>query len=98
MGRDVWLKSENLINLIFNATFFHSKTYKCGVFLENLKDNKPITWLGAVPEALRKVEKEEYQEILGENITPDSFKQFSCDKVAANSRCYTMVSFVCYPF
>ena len=86
------------LELIFNQKKICSKTHKCGVFLENLKADKPITWLGAVPEALRKVEKEEYQEILGQNITPDSFKHFSCDKVAANSRCYTMVSFVSYQF
>jgi len=66
-------------------------TYKCGVFLEDLKDNKPITWLGALPDALKKVTKDEYQEILGENITPESFKNFNCDPVAANARCYTTV-------
>ena len=60
--------------------------------MEDLVPNKPIIWLGALPDALKKVEKEDYQEILGENITPDSFKDFSCDPVAANARCYTTVS------
>jgi len=66
--------------------------YKCGVFLEDLKKNKPITWLGALPDALKKVKKDEYQEILGENITPDSFRNFNCDDVAANARCYTTLA------
>ena len=29
--------------------------YKCGVFLENLISASPITWLGALPDALAKV-------------------------------------------
>merc|ERR1712189_79295 len=36
-------------------------TYKCGVFLEDLIPKKPLTWLGALPDALKKVEKEDYQ-------------------------------------
>merc|ERR1712227_870840 len=31
--------------------------YKCGVFLENLRKNTPITWLGALPDALAKVDQ-----------------------------------------
>jgi len=64
-------------------------TYKCGVFFEDLTSRKPITWLGALPDALKKVKKDDYQEILGENITPESFKNFNCDTTAANARCYT---------
>eukprot|EP00092_Neocalanus_flemingeri_P001492 GFUD01001591.1.p1 GENE.GFUD01001591.1~~GFUD01001591.1.p1 ORF type:complete len:207 (+),score=69.50 GFUD01001591.1:60-680(+) len=68
------------------------KTYKCGVFLEDLVPRKPITWLGALPDALKKVKENDYQEILGEDITPDSFKNFICDPVAANARCYTTLT------
>ena len=66
-------------------------TYKCGVFLEDLVPKKPITWLGALPDALKKVDKADYQEILGEDITPESFKNFQCDATAANARCFTTV-------
>ena len=72
--------------------YIYSNTYKCGVFFEDLTTNKPITWLGALPDALKKVKKEDYQEILGENITPESFKNFECNAVAANARCYTTVN------
>ena len=72
--------------------YIYSNTYKCGVFFEDLTTNKPITWLGALPDALKKVKKEDYQEILGENITPGSFKNFTCNAVAANARCYTTVN------
>eukprot|EP00092_Neocalanus_flemingeri_P012010 GFUD01012947.1.p1 GENE.GFUD01012947.1~~GFUD01012947.1.p1 ORF type:complete len:204 (-),score=63.52 GFUD01012947.1:112-723(-) len=69
-----------------------NNTFKCGVFFEDLVDSKPITWLGALPDAIKKVKEDEYQDILGENVTPESFNQFSCDPVAANSRCYTMLT------
>ena len=36
--------------------------------------------------------QEDIEEILGENITPASFENFSCDDVAANSRCYATVN------
>merc|ERR1719450_1632216 len=39
--------------------------YKCGVFLEALITEHPITWLGALPDALKKVTPAEYKEILG---------------------------------
>ena len=79
-----------------NSLCIFSGTYKCGVFFEDLRDNKPLTWLGALPDALKKVDKDEYQEILGENITPDSFKNLNCDNttiaaISANARCYTTV-------
>jgi len=41
---------------------------------------------------LKKVEKEDYQEILGADITPESFRKFSCDATAANARCYTTLT------
>ena len=61
-------------------------------FLGGFGRKKPLTWLGALPDALKKVEKEDYQEILGEDITPESFKNFNCDPVAANARCFTTVT------
>ena len=42
------------------------------------------------------MEPEEYQEILGANITPDSFENFQCDATAANARCYATVGIMKY--
>ena len=69
----------------------YSSQYKCGVFLEELVSDFPITWLGALPDALKKVTPAEYKEILGEDIAPESFENFNCDITAANSRCYATV-------
>jgi len=66
--------------------------YKCGVFLEELVSDFPITWLGALPDALKKVTPAEYKEILGEDIAPESFENFNCDITAANSRCYATLA------
>jgi len=71
----------------------NANQYKCGVFMEELISASPITWLGALPDALAKVDSQaDIDEILGENITPASFENFSCDDVAANSRCYATMS------
>ena len=67
--------------------------YKCGVFLEQLISQSPITWLGALPDALAKVDSQaDIDEILGTGITPASFENFDCDATAANARCYTTMS------
>merc|ERR1719422_1279110 len=66
--------------------------YKCGVFLEALITEHPITWLGALPDALKKVTPAEYKEILGEDISPESFDNHNCDITAANSRCYATLA------
>ena len=50
-----------------------------------------MAWLGALPDALKRVKPEDYQEILGDDVTPESFKNFKCDATAANARCYTTV-------
>merc|ERR1712142_670809 len=66
--------------------------YKCGAFFDDLlgKPDKPLQWLGALPDALKKVKtQEEIDEILTPGITKESFSNFQCDKVAANARCYT---------
>ena len=52
-----------------------------------------MKWIGALPDALKKVKKEDYQEVLGRDITPESFNDFSaCSNEAANARCYTTVT------
>merc|ERR1711953_685827 len=69
-------------------------SYKCAVFFENLTPKRNLTWIGALPDALKKARnKEEIAEILGADVTQASFKQlFGCDNVTANARCYTIVS------
>merc|ERR1711953_1541267 len=68
-------------------------SYKCAVFFENLTPKRNLTWIGALPDALKKARnKEEIAEILGADVTQASFKQlFSCDNVTANARCYTIL-------
>ena len=78
----------------------HRNTYKCGAFFENLTGNGGIQWLGALPDALKKADPKDYQEILGSDITEDSFKGFDCSSpssaLAANARCYaTVTNFFC---
>merc|ERR1712007_263196 len=66
------------------------KAYKCAVFFENLTSKRPLTWIGALPDALRKAKnKEEAAEILGADVTEESFNNFpSCADTTANARCY----------
>merc|ERR1711879_888011 len=45
-----------------------------------------------LPDALKRVSKEDYTEILGPGIEPESFENFNCDTVAANARCYATLS------
>merc|ERR1712033_89558 len=68
--------------------------YKCAVFFENLTSKRPLTWIGALPEALRKAKnKDEASEILGAEVTEESFNNFpSCDTDAANARCYVTLN------
>ena len=53
-----------------------------------------MTWIGALPDALKKAKnKEEAKEILGADVTEESFNNFpGCQESAANARCYTTVS------
>jgi len=69
-------------------------SYKCAVFFEDLTTKRHLTWIGALPDALKKARnKAEVAEILGADVTQASFKQLeSCDNVTANARCYTIVS------
>merc|ERR1711997_919924 len=68
-------------------------SYKCAVFFENLTPGRNLTWIGALPDALKKARnKAEVAEILGADVTQASFKQLkSCDNVTANARCYTIL-------
>ena len=71
-----------------------SNSYKCAVFFENLTSKRPLTWIGALPDALKKAKSpEEVQDILGADVTEESFGQLtSCDASTANARCYSIVS------
>eukprot|EP00092_Neocalanus_flemingeri_P002284 GFUD01002436.1.p1 GENE.GFUD01002436.1~~GFUD01002436.1.p1 ORF type:complete len:200 (+),score=48.61 GFUD01002436.1:106-705(+) len=64
--------------------------YKCSVFFEFLTPRRKLTWIGALPDALKKAKnKAEVKEILGD-VTAESFNTFpECSATAANARCYT---------
>merc|ERR1712130_85162 len=68
-------------------------SYKCAVFFENLTSKRPLTWIGALPDALKKAKnKEEAEDILGTEVTEESFSQLdSCDAKTANARCYSIL-------
>merc|ERR1712061_289705 len=45
-------------------------SYKCAVFFENLTPGRPLTWIGALPDALKKAtSQEEVRDILGADVT-----------------------------
>merc|ERR1712011_40392 len=69
-------------------------SYKCAVFFENLTSKRPLTWIGALPDALKKAKnQEEVQDILGADVTEESFSQLdSCDATTANARCYSILN------
>jgi len=71
-----------------------SNSYKCAVFFENLTSKRPLTWIGALPDALKKAKSpEEVQDILGADVTEESFSQLtSCDASTANARCYSILN------
>jgi len=68
--------------------------YKCAVFFENLTPKRPLTWIGALPDALEKAtNQEEVKDILGADVTRESFDDLpTCEGKTANARCYTIVS------
>jgi len=71
--------------------------YKCGAFFENLREGTELTWLAALPEALKKVEDIDIKEVVGEDISEESFNNINCDDEqnslrVANSRCYALVT------
>ena len=59
-----------------------------------MTSKRPLTWIGALPDALKKAKSpEEVQDILGADVTEESFSQLtSCDASTANARCYSIVS------
>merc|ERR1712080_250436 len=69
-----------------------SDAYKCGVFFSYLTPNREITWLGALPDALDKVEEADYKRILGQDVTKESFENINCNAATANSRCYLQMT------
>ena len=75
---------------------YFSNSYKCAVFFENLTPKRDLTWIGALPDALKKAKnQQEVKEILGDDVNEESFSQLTtCDEKTANARCYTIVSFV----
>ena len=64
------------------------------MFFEDLTPRRKLTWIGALPDALKKAKnKDEAREILGADVTEESFNNFpGCQASAANARCYTTVS------
>jgi len=71
--------------------------YKCGAFFENLREGTELTWLAALPEALKKVEDIDIKEVVGEDISKESFNNIDCDDESeslrvANARCYTLLT------
>lgn len=90
------LYSTLLVSKNLTAPPSYSKAYKCAVFFENLTSRRKLTWIGALPDALRKAkDKAEVAEILGAEVTAESFSNFpSCKDSAANARCYATVSLV----
>merc|ERR1712228_412681 len=77
-----------------NRCVAKDNAYKCAVFFENLTSKRPLTWIGALPDALKKAKnKQEAQEILGADVTEESFNNFpGCQASAANARCYTTLN------
>merc|ERR1711877_114720 len=71
-----------------------NNAYKCAVFFENLTSKRPLTWIGALPDALKKTKnRQEAQEILGADVTEESFQQLDdCDASTANARCYSILN------
>jgi len=74
--------------------YIFSNAYKCAVFFEDLTSKRPLTWIGALPDALKKAKNpEEAKEILGADVTEESFNNFpGCSESAANARCYATLN------
>jgi len=71
--------------------------FKCGAFFENLTAGRELTWVAALPEALKKAKKEKIniKEVIGEDINEETFyfdNPQSCDNTTANARCYTYLT------
>jgi len=68
--------------------------FKCGAFFENLKKGSELSWLQALPDALKKIEREniDVKEFVGEDITDKTFENPPCDNKYANARCYAFLT------
>merc|ERR1712072_1454748 len=61
-----------------NKCVASDNSYKCAVFFENLTPRRPLTWIGALPDALKKAKnQDEVEEILGKSVTEESFKELN---------------------
>eukprot|EP00088_Acartia_fossae_P045035 TRINITY_DN4812_c0_g1_i1.p1 TRINITY_DN4812_c0_g1~~TRINITY_DN4812_c0_g1_i1.p1 ORF type:complete len:201 (-),score=50.51 TRINITY_DN4812_c0_g1_i1:35-637(-) len=76
-----------------NKCVAKDNSYKCAVFFENLTPKRDLTWIGALPDALKKAKnQQEVKEILGDDVNEESFSQLTtCDEKTANARCYTIL-------
>jgi len=76
-----------------NKCVAKDNAYKCAVFFENLTPNRELTWIGALPDALKKATNQaEVRDILGADVTKESFNDLpTCDEKTANARCYTIL-------
>jgi len=70
--------------------------FKCGAFFENLKKGSELTWLQALPDALKKINREnvDVKEFAGEDITEETFQNPPCNppNKYANARCYAFLT------
>ena len=71
--------------------------YKCGVFFRDLTPKVDFAWLGALPEAITRAQKDgaskkDIEDILGADVNVASYKGDVCGDTLANSRCYAQVS------
>ena len=67
------------------------------MFFKDLSSKVPLAWLGALPEAVVRARKEgatddDVISLLGSSIDGDSYENFECGTVAANTRCYAQMS------
>merc|ERR1712121_402276 len=75
--------------------------YKCGIFFQNLLGTGELKWIGALPDAIRKVQKKNPEKIIeifptveGKALSPGHFVKKNCDDAidVANGQCYLLMS------
>merc|ERR550519_214971 len=74
--------------------------FKCGIFYKNLYGNDEITWIGALPDSIRKVRRTDpnlvetiFPKVNGDPVTEEYFTKWSnqCSSDEANSKCYLLM-------
>jgi len=74
--------------------------FKCGIFYDNLYGESGITWINAMPEAIRTVEKKNpgliekiFPKVNGKAVTKEYFTKWfaPCDADEANDKCYLLM-------